>query len=145
MSNSNAVCSLCEQLQQVKHNPDYYINEFETSILLVGDHQYFPGYTVLVYKEHVRELHDLTETDQEKLFKELMIATNAVVKAYQPLKMNHGCYGNAVPHIHWHLIPRYETEPDYKSGPWAYASMFGQHKTDAQLAISVRDKIKKYL
>ena len=41
----------------------------------------------------------------------------AAFKAFQPKKMNYELLGNADNHLHWHLFPRYETDPEPKNMP----------------------------
>ena len=53
-----------------------------------------------------------------------MQASRASKIGLTPWKMNQACFGNAVPHIHWHLIPRYSTELDCKAVPWLYSNEF---------------------
>src|SRR5690348_18510403 len=94
-------CTLCDRIARAARGElPSLIHQFPNSLLLVGDHQFYRGYSVLVYKEHVREMHDLPESIQREVFAELMTATKAIAKAFQPWKMNHACYGNQVPHIH---------------------------------------------
>src|SRR6187399_2073692 len=121
-------CLICQRLELLKAKKDSaLIYEFENSYLILGDHQYFPGYCVLHFKNHVRELHDLPAQQQTALFGELMIAAKAIATVYQPWKMNYSCYGNVVEHIHWHLFPRYQSDPDHKVHPWLHMDQFAQH------------------
>ncbi len=121
-------CSMCERVRLAKAGQNSnLIREFKSSYLVLGDHQYFKGYSVLVLKHHVRELHELSLDAQQDLFKELMTAGKAVNDAFKPWKMNYSCYGNQVPHIHWHLFPRYESDPDHLSHPWKNSADFDQH------------------
>lgn len=32
--------------------------------------------------------------------------------------MNFACYGNAEPHVHWHIVPMYEDDPHPRKDPW---------------------------
>jgi diadenosine tetraphosphate (Ap4A) HIT family hydrolase len=49
----------------------------------------------------------------------------------QPLKVNVASLGNVVPHLHWHVIPRYADDAHVPAPVWAQA----QRKTpDAVLA-----------
>jgi len=137
-------CAICERLKGISANKAL-VHEFANSYLLLGDHQYFMGYCVLIYKAHVRELHELDTDMQTALNQELMLATQAVVKAFQPWKMNHACLGNRDQHIHWHIIPRYESEADHQFDPWKHADEFANYRiedTEKQLIIS---RIKQYL
>lgn len=123
-------CLICEKVRgaQEGKNPSL-IHEFKQSFLVLGDHQYFKGYSVLLLKDHVRELHELSPLRQQELFSELMAAGRAVFEAFQPWKMNYSCYGNQVPHIHWHIFPRYESDPDHLQQPWLRSPEFGKHPT----------------
>jgi diadenosine tetraphosphate (Ap4A) HIT family hydrolase len=112
---------------------------------MVGDHQFHRGYCLLVLKAHVRELHELTGEAQAALFRELMEAGRAVAEAFGPWKMNYSCYGNVDPHVHWHLFPRYDTEPDHLNHPWLHASEFTEHATDAETARAVAEKVRAKL
>ncbi|MDD2230112.1 MAG: HIT family protein [Candidatus Cloacimonetes bacterium] len=118
-------CAICDRLELLAHYADSsMVYEFPNSYLVLGSHQYFPGYCVLLYKQHVRELHELTPELQAALNEELMMATTAIVKAFNPWKVNHACLGNQDQHIHWHIIPRYETEADHQKHPWLHADEF---------------------
>jgi diadenosine tetraphosphate (Ap4A) HIT family hydrolase len=59
--------------------------------------------------------------------------------------MNYSCYGNVDPHIHWHLFPRYESEPDHLNHPWLHASGFKDHLIDAESAREVGGRIRANL
>src|SRR5688500_9931787 len=129
-------CPMCRRVTaflQADENP-FLIHEFEHSLFVVGDHQFFRGYSLLILKEHERELHELEPGVQSALFAELMTAGRAVAEAFKPWKMNYSCYGNLVPHIHWHLFPRYDSDPDREQVPWFHAGEFEKHLIDGQAA-----------
>ena len=146
MTKHDQNCSICRRvaLWRDASNP-YFIHEFEHSIFIVGDHQFHRGYSLLLLKEHVRELHELTAPVQVELFRELMHAGRALVDTFKPWKMNYSCYGNLDPHIHWHLIPRYDSEPDHLSQPWLHSAEFNDHLIDAQTAQNLAERIKENL
>ena len=37
----------------------------------------------------------------------------------EPDKMNLASLGNLVPHLHWHVIPRFENDPHLSAAIWA--------------------------
>lgn len=141
MNREPSRCTICERLEKWRSGP-FLIQEFEHSLFVVGDHQYFPGYCLLVMKAHIRELHELAPDVQAALLAELMTATNAVVRAFQPWKMNHASLGNVDPHVHWHLIPRYDDAPDHRAHPWLHADEFDSHKTNKATAREVAGRIR---
>jgi diadenosine tetraphosphate (Ap4A) HIT family hydrolase len=40
----------------------------------------------------------------------------------QPLKVNVASLGNVVPHLHWHIIPRYADDAHFPAPVWAQAA-----------------------
>ncbi len=43
---------------------------------------------------------------------------HAVARAFKPAKLNYEALGNGTPHLHWHLIPRYATDPHPRGPVW---------------------------
>ena len=124
----NNTCSICRRVSLWREGRNaHFVHEFEHSVLVVGDHQFHRGYCLLLLKEHVRELHELEPDAYAVLSRELLAAGRAVAETFRPWKMNYSCYGNVDPHIHWHLFPRYDTEPDHLSHPWLHAAEFKDH------------------
>lgn len=139
-------CAICLRIEQLRKgaNPSL-IHEFTHSFFVVGDHQYYSGYCLLLYKQHVRELHELNPELQTALNQELMQATSALVKAFSPWKINHCCLGNTDEHIHWHIMPRYESDPDHRKHPWLHSDEFPLHLIDdarkAEIAALIRSNL----
>jgi len=136
-------CLICDRVHLCRQGRSpYFIHEFENSFFVIGDHQYHPGYALVLLKDHVRELHELPPAVSAALFGEVMEATQALVETFRPWKMNHASYGNAEAHVHWHLFPRYDTLPDHRNNPWLHAAEFAARVIDAQeaqgLALRVR-------
>lgn len=118
-------CSLCHRVAAPSiADSKQVIAEFEHSFLFLGDIQLFPGHCILVLKEHVRELHDLSDVVQKRYFEELVQAGKAVHSAFKPWKLNYSCYGNLVPHLHWHIFPRYEDDPNKLLPVWTQMDRF---------------------
>jgi diadenosine tetraphosphate (Ap4A) HIT family hydrolase len=81
----------------------------------------FPGFCRIVWKDHVRELSDLSAGDRGHLL-EVVNATETVVRAVvRPDKINLASLGNVVPHLHWHVIPRWADDSHFPAPIWAAA------------------------
>ena len=93
----------------------------------------------------MRELHELEPSAHLALSGELMTAGRAVVETFGPWKMNYACYGNLDPHVHWHLFPRYDSEPDHLHHPWLRAAEFKDHLIDAEAARELAARIRANL
>ena len=101
------MCLICERIELIKQgkNP-HFVKELETGYVVIGDGQYFNGYTLFLAKEHVTELHQMEYETKIKFLEEMSILQEAVAKAFQAEKMNIELLGNGDAHVHWHLFPR---------------------------------------
>ena len=86
-------------------NP-YFVKELETGYVVIGDHQYFKGYTLFLAKDHVTELHHMETSVKLRFLEEMSLVQEAVAKAFEAEKMNIELLGNGDAHAHWHLFPR---------------------------------------
>jgi diadenosine tetraphosphate (Ap4A) HIT family hydrolase len=129
-------CPLCERLEQAKLGIyPFLIHEFPHSYFMLGEHQYYSGYCVLVSKHHHREMADIPSPEREEIFQEMMKASHLVQKVFSPKKMNLCSLGNVVEHLHWHFFPRYEDDTNFKNPPWLQMHLF----EDAKPSVSERD------
>jgi len=137
-------CTYCSRLPKLlKEKSPFIVHEFKNSLLLVGDHQTYPGYCVLVLKDHVKELFDLKESTQIEVYKELVAATQKINSAYSADKMNVSNYGNMTPHQHWHIFPRKKSDANWPQPPWTLMESFEKNKTSESQAQNVTTILKK--
>ncbi|MDP3763640.1 MAG: HIT family protein [bacterium] len=94
------------------------MKELETGFVVLGDYQFFKGYTLFLCRKHVFELHDLEAEFRKKFLYEMSLVTGAVFKAFQPNKLNYELLGNTEPHVHWHIFPRYHDDPAPHEPVW---------------------------
>ncbi|KXT76251.1 Hit Family Protein [Streptococcus sp. DD10] len=101
------MCLICQRIESIKagENP-YFVKELETGYVVIGDHQYFKGYTLFLAKEHVTELHHMETSVKLRFLEEMSLVQEAVAKAFKSEKMNIELLGNGDAHAHWHLFPR---------------------------------------
>ncbi|MFM0817452.1 HIT family protein [Streptococcus suis] len=101
------MCLICERIEMIKSGTNlYFVKELETGYVVIGDHQYFKGYTLFLCKEHVIELHDLPRNFRKQHLSEMADVSQAVSVAFSAEKMNIESLGNGESHLHWHLFPR---------------------------------------
>ena len=75
----------------------------------------------MIWNEHVREMSDLAKEDRLLLNEAVFQLEEAVREVMQPLKVNVASLGNVVPHLHWHVIPRYADDAHFPAPVWAQA------------------------
>ncbi|MDD2883986.1 MAG: HIT family protein [Dechloromonas sp.] len=86
-------------------------------IVLVNEADY-PGFCRVIWTAHVREMSDLSTAQQQALMA-VVFAVEAVLRQlYDPLKINLASFGNMVPHLHWHIIPRWADDPHFPEPIW---------------------------
>jgi diadenosine tetraphosphate (Ap4A) HIT family hydrolase len=86
-------------------------------IILVNDPE-LPGFCRVIWNQHVAEMTDLTYGEREHLMTLVFAVEEAVRYVMHPDKMNVAALGNSVPHIHWHVIPRYKDDAFFPGSVW---------------------------
>jgi len=90
------------------------------AVILANEANY-PGFARVIWKDHVREVSDLSDADRLLLNDAVWQLELAVREVMQPLKVNVASLGNVVPHLHWHVIPRYADDAHFPAPVWAQA------------------------
>ena len=98
---------------------DLRIAELTHSFVILNRDQFFPGYTLLFTKNHVTELFHLDRDVRIGLMEEVSTVASALYRVFTPAKINYELLGNMVPHIHWHIVPRFASEPLWPRPIWA--------------------------
>jgi len=101
-------------------------------IVLAAEPDY-PGFLRVVVNAHVKEMSDLSVSDQEKLMRAVFAAEAALREVMQPDKINLASLGNVVPHLHWHVIPRFGDDPHFPNPVWGARLRDTPHSTAADL------------
>lgn len=118
-SHNPEMCLICERIELIQkgENP-FFVGETKTSFVVLGDFQFFHGYTLLLSKEHKRELHELDPETRKAFVWEMSEVAAAVIRAFNPVKLNYELLGNTDEHMHWHLFPRHHDDPNPRGTVW---------------------------
>ncbi|MCJ7842420.1 HIT family protein [Lederbergia sp. NSJ-179] len=112
-------CLICSRIEMIKEGTNkYFVTELETGYVVIGDHQYFKGYTLFLCKAHRKELHELESEYKRKFLVEMSKVSEAVYRAFNPIKLNYELLGNGDAHMHWHIFPRSSDEPNPTHPVW---------------------------
>ncbi len=79
----------------------------------------FTGFCRVIVSRHVREMSDLPATDREHVMRVVFALEMALREMLQPDKMNIASLGNLVPHVHWHVIPRFADDSHFPQPVWS--------------------------
>ncbi len=80
-----------------------------------------PGFCRVIWKAHVAEVTDLALADRQRLMQVVFATEEALRGLCRPDKINLASLGNLVPHLHWHVIPRYRDDSHFPAPIWAQA------------------------
>ena len=87
--------------------------------VILPDEPPWPGFTRVVWNAHVAEMSQLDTTDQHELLSVVMRVERAQRDILSPHKVNLASLGNMVPHLHWHVIPRWRHDLRFPDAVWA--------------------------
>lgn len=123
-----AGCMFCTVIEELRHAETYQlsltgevlwkIQELPAAVAILADDQYYTGYTLVIAKTHATELYYLPEGESNQYFNDMLRVARAIAKAFQPRKMNYELLGNTMAHLHWHLLPRYDWDPNPRRPIW---------------------------
>lgn len=86
----------------------------------VGD-PLFPGFTRLIWQDHIKEMTELPPAARAGLMAIVWEIEQTLRNVLQPDKINLAQFGNMVPHLHWHIIPRWACDSHFPEAIWAPA------------------------
>ncbi|MGA6972489.1 MAG: HIT family protein [Candidatus Binatus sp.] len=110
-SAANPGCGICAMIDRIKAGSFRdFVAELASCYVILGDQQFYRGYCVLFAKLHATELYLMPVDAARLLSDEMRLVAEAIAAVVKPWKMNYECLGNAEPHVHWHLLPRFEND-----------------------------------
>lgn len=97
-----------------------------------------PGYAVVIFRErHVPNLHSMTGEEAARFWTEVAVVADAIERTYEPAHLNVQVLGNAVPHVHAHVVCRHNPDPSPSSplpaDAWASAIALHRGEIEAQV------------
>ena len=78
----------------------------------------YPGFCRVILNRHVAEMTDLPDDERARMMRAVFATESALRDLFRPLKMNLASFGNKVPHVHWHVIPREADDPHFPDPSW---------------------------
>src|SRR6266851_4759891 len=114
----NADCPFCQKLHHLDPTTEEVVWTFPHSVALLGPWQSYQGYCILIARRHATELSQLPDAERRAYLDEMCVLARAIEETFRPHKLNYELLGNQVPHLHWHLFPRYRHDSDALKPVW---------------------------
>lgn len=81
----------------------------------------FPGFYRVIWRNHAAEFSDLSGAERTLCMEAVATVEQCLRDHLAPTKINLAALGNMVPHLHWHVIARYEWDTHFPAPVWAAA------------------------
>jgi len=79
----------------------------------------FPAFYRVIWTAHVREFSHLTAAERAECMEACVSVEEAILAHLNPTKVNLATLGNVVPHLHWHVIARFDADTHFPAPVWA--------------------------
>ncbi len=112
---TDSVCPLCET------DGGLLVFRNETLRIVQADEVGFPAFYRVVWNRHVAEFSDLSAAERETCMDAVVVVEQVLRSELQPGKINLAALGNAVPHLHWHVIARFGWDSHFPAPVWSAA------------------------
>lgn len=104
-----------------------------------------PGFCRVIWNRHVAEMTDLDAPSRALLMRVVYAVETGVRRCFAPDKVNLASFGNVVPHLHWHVIPRWRDDPYFPNPVWGARQRDGvpprREVTDEELTAIIASEL----
>ena len=98
-----------------------------------ADETGFPAFYRVVWNAHVAEFSDLSPADRQHCMAAVAVVEQVLRQHLAPTKINIAALGNMVPHLHWHVIARFDWDSHFPAPVWAAAQRPSPPEQEAAL------------
>jgi diadenosine tetraphosphate (Ap4A) HIT family hydrolase len=88
-------------------------------LIRTEDEPAFPAFYRVVWADHVAEFSDLSTADRALCMEAVALCEKVLRSELRPEKVNLAALGNMVPHLHWHVVARFEDDSHFPRPLWA--------------------------
>ena len=128
-------CPLCRDRGGllIAQSPDW-------RVIRVLDAPDFPAFYRLIWQAHVAEFSQLSASQRGECTEAVNAVEQVLLSALQPTKINLASLGNVVPHLHWHVMARFEWDSHYPNPIWGNpARVVAEPSAEARLAVPLAE------
>ena len=131
-----AECPICSA-----QNEEILWQNPQLRVIAVHNEANAPAFCRVIWQAHVGEMTDLAADERAEIMNAVYRVEAAMRQVFQPAKINLASLGNVVPHLHWHVIARFDNDANFPAPIWAPA----QRKATMTVADDWPQQVKKLL
>ena len=109
-------CFYCDEHHEAREAIMMKVGDMTAGTLYLFKDQAHKGRCVLALGSHKKELFECDEQERNAIMADVAAATKAIKKLWGCTKMNIGSFGDTNPHLHFHLVPKYEGGFEFGGG-----------------------------
>ncbi|MYL32355.1 HIT domain-containing protein [Pontibacillus yanchengensis] len=137
-------CIFCKIMDGDIPSAKVYEDEFVYAFLDIS--QTTKGHTLVIPKQHTKNIYETDATTAEQLFSRVPKVANAIKEAFNPvglnmLNNNEEAAGQSVFHLHIHLIPRYGSNDGF-GAKWETHTDDYSNEDLQSIASSIAEQVK---
>ena len=134
-------CPLCSPAADI----DILWQDDFCRVVLLHDADY-PAYCRVELIAHIKEMTDLIPENRARMINVVFAVETAIREIIHPDKINLASLGNKTPHLHWHVIPRFENDKHFPNSHWGEAMREGNISALSSASKQLlQDKIKAHI
>ena len=88
-----------------------------------------PWLKIFTQKKH-KEFFECSREEKEEIFRLLDIIEKEMIAFFKPSKINIASFGNYMPHVHWHIMARFEEDSYFPEPMWGSKQREGSYKLE---------------
>lgn len=78
-----------------------------------------------------KEMSSVPKATRDEIYYVLDVIENEMLSYYKPKKINIASFGNYLPHVHWHIMARFEEDSYFPESMWGVK----QRKSSLELPV----------
>lgn len=133
-------CPFCRMMAHEK-DAVTFVTRTRMGALFLNRDQTFRGRCILMYGEHVEAPTAIDRERFKEFSGEAYDVSVVLLETLGAALVNYAILRNGVAHLHWHLIPRYEGDPNWGRPPWPHEYLYLSDASYQELARSLRARL----
>ncbi len=115
-------CGMCKDMHLDENEHSILIGSTRATHTRIARNQAHRGYSLVVLREHITDLGDLSSEQLQAFWSDVQRAGRAIAATFEPRKIDYLVMGHRMPHLHCHVFPQHsEDDPlrnvDISDGP----------------------------
>jgi diadenosine tetraphosphate (Ap4A) HIT family hydrolase len=103
---------------------------YENSLIRVEVEESEVPWLKIFSQKPYKEFSDATDEVKSEILRALDVIGKAMIDFYTPEKINIASFGNYLPHLHWHVMARFQNDSYFPEPMWGEKQRVGGYKLE---------------